>query len=138
MAVCQREDIVSLFDSLDKNSDDKVSMSELKEGIKNNFCPDITDDQVVAMFMGFDDDADKCISKEEFMEEMCDKVSRKVAFKQAFDGLDSDKNGSLSLEEVRPLLEQNGLDSDAIQSIFDQVDVNEDGKVSCEEFLKLL
>lgn len=138
MSEFQREDMIALFESMDQNSDGKVTIQELKQGIIANFCPDITDQEVAAMFVDFDDDGDKCISKAEFLEEMCDKVSRKVAFKQAFDAMDQDRNGSLSVNELKGILTNQGFDDETITEMFNQVDENHDGKISCEEFLKLV
>lgn len=39
------KDMIALFDSIDKNSDGSVSIKELKAGIREQYCPDITDQQ---------------------------------------------------------------------------------------------
>ena len=48
-----QEDMMALFDSFDKNDDGKVSIAELKAGIKDKFCPDITDGQACVSTLTF-------------------------------------------------------------------------------------
>ena len=47
------EDMIALFDSFDKNDDGNVSIKELKAGIKEKFCPDITDQQACVSTLKF-------------------------------------------------------------------------------------
>ena len=48
-----QKDMMALFDSFDKNDDGKVSIAELKAGIKEKFCPDITDGQACVSTLTF-------------------------------------------------------------------------------------
>lgn len=127
----------ALYDQYDKNGDGKVSVQELKRGIQSSFCADIDDQTVVSIFQGLDMDGDKYVTKEEFLDQMCSKIDRRVAFTNQFNQLDSDKNGYLSRDEVRSML-KDMYDDDQITEMFQQCDANNDGKVVLDEFLKLM
>ena len=133
-----QEDMMALFDSFDKNDDGKVSIAELKAGIKDKFCPDITDGQACAMFVDFDSDGNEHITREEFLDQMCDKVCRKVAFNKTFKEWDKDNSGALSFDEVKSILQQHNYDDEKIEGMYQTCDKDGDGKVTCEEFLKLM
>lgn len=127
----------ALYDQYDKNGDGKVSVQELKRGIQSSFCADIDDQTVVSIFQGLDMDGDKYVTKEEFLDQMCNRIDRRVAFTNKFNQLDSDKNGYLSRDEVRSML-KDIYDDDQITEMFQQCDANNDGKVVLDEFLKLM
>ncbi|VDI04569.1 uncharacterized protein LOC143067331 [Mytilus galloprovincialis] len=131
------EEMTALYDEYDKNGDGKVSVHELKAGIKAKFCADVDDKKVVAIFQGLDMDGDNCITKNEFLDQMCSKISRRVGFSKQFQQLDTDNSGYLTVQEVKPLL-QNDYDDGQIEQMFKDVDADSNGKVSCEEFLKLM
>lgn len=44
------EEMTALYDEYDKNGDGKVSVHELKAGIKAKFCADVDDKKVVVSF----------------------------------------------------------------------------------------
>lgn len=48
-----QEDMIALFDTFDKNGDGNVYLNELKAGIKEKFCPDITDQQAAVSTLKF-------------------------------------------------------------------------------------
>lgn len=47
------EDMTALYDEYDKNGDGKVSVHELKAGIKAKFCADVDDKKVVVSFLAY-------------------------------------------------------------------------------------
>ena len=104
------------FSRLDKNSDGKITVTELSGNDENR------DLKFNLMLKRLDANGDEAISKKEFVDYS---LSR-------FNSIDSDKDGVISVEERQ--LGREVMRAEAMQLHFQQADTNGDGVLSQEEF----
>ena len=104
------------FSRLDKNSDGKITVSELSGSDENR------DLKFNLMLKRLDTNGDEAVSKKEFVDYS---LSR-------FNSIDSDKDGVISIEERQ--LGHEVMRAEAMQLHFQEADTNGDGVLSQEEF----
>lgn len=136
------------FSSLDTNSDDGISLDELKSNAPGG----ASDARAEELFNSLDADGDGSITKEEkdnFDSEIKSRMAsvnfeaqliggRPPDAQSIISALDADDDGAVSLEEFSNSEATKNLESDTIEQLFASIDQDGDGLASEEEISSLL
>merc|ERR1711869_98550 len=123
------------FMSLDANGDGKLTINEMKEGIKKAGLKEIPPD-LQQIMQDVDADGSGVIDYTEFLAATLDKklyLQEDVCW-SAFRLFDKNGDGQISMDELKQVLNEGGNDiADAIgkdlQAIINEVDANGDGQI---------
>ena len=131
-------ELKSVFQTLDKDGDGKLTYNELKNAFITYFGKSISEIKLQEIMEDSDGNADGVISYEEFLRAGVtkEKLLEERNLKLAFDRFDTDKDGKLSKDEIKKVLYASNFDY--INDLLREIDMNNDGFVSYEEFKYLM
>jgi calcium-dependent protein kinase len=133
MTACEMKHVRKLFESFDKNGDGKLSLEEIREGIKDYSGSFQLDPEEI--MKECDLDKNGFVDYSEFLAAVSMKSLQvnKQKLKAAFDAIDSDGNGKITRSELRQALV--GMSNEKnVNDIIAQIDRNGDGEIDLEEF----
>ena len=130
------EKIKQLFQLLDKDRNDKISLKELKDHLRDELGIYVSGKDLKDLFrvMGTKDDGD--IDFEHFLAFVQQREERLI---EVFDALDSDGNGLISVEEIKEQLASLGMEKELYKAerMMSVADEDNSGYVDFEEFRKM-
>ncbi|XP_063934637.1 neo-calmodulin-like [Zophobas morio] len=136
------ETLRAAFNIFDKNGDNSIDLSELKDLIMVAD-PNVTEEEVEKMMAEVDEDNNGRLDFTEF----CDLMSRKLVdareediIREVFSIFDKDNDGFISPAELRHLMSCMGenLTDREIEDMINVADSNGDGLIDYKEFAVLL
>ncbi len=139
------KELRELFKALDKSSDGRLSLDELKEGYEKYFKDAACSEQEFqTMIDNLDSDKNGYIEYEEFLRATMkmDTVITDKNLELAFNFFDEDKSGKLEPDEIKKALgltaESDKKEAEVLKKLIDEIDTNKDGVVSLDEFKELM
>lgn len=131
------ENLKKNFQSIDKNGDGMLSLTELKEAV--NDTDGLPLSNVEEVFMTLDTDKNGKISYTEFIAASMEKniFLNEAKLKEAFKLFDIDNSGKISRDEIISLL-GGDKSSKELDKLFDKYDSNKDGEIDFEEFIHMM
>lgn len=129
----------ALFKEADKDGNG-LSIQELASLIRKVSLVDITDEEIIKIFLDLDDNCDRIISWEEFSDVFNKKDPKKIQeseLKAAFMEMDTDGSGKLTKAEIKAQFVKLGIkvSDDRLDQILAEADVDRDGSINYSEFL---
>lgn len=136
----EKNELLELFQSFDKNGDGVLSKEELIEGYKLSMDEDEAIKEVERIMSEIDIDKSGTIDYNEFLIAATNrqKVLNKEKLEQTFKMFDKDGNGSISLDEIRSIIGNSFTDQKILESIIKECDTNGDGEISMSEFKEMM
>jgi calcium-dependent protein kinase len=136
----EKNELLELFQSFDKNGDGVLTKEEIYEGYKSILGEVEATKEVDRIMSEMDLDKNGSIDYNEFVMAATNrqKVLNKEKLEATFKMFDKDGNGSISLEEIRSIIGNNFSDQKALESIINEVDSNGDGEISLSEFKEIM
>jgi calcium-dependent protein kinase len=135
------KELRSLFKSIDKSNDGRLTFQELKQGYKEYLNDPFLDAHIEEIFINMDNDGDNFIEYEEFIRasvNIKNNYSKKL-LAEAFAHYDADGSGKISSSELKCMLGGDKKEkSQVAKDLIMKIDENGDGEISFEEFLALL
>lgn len=126
----QKEDLLQLFNKMDKNGDQRLSRDELKSGFRESGIV-LSGDEFENLFMKLDTNKSGFITYTEYLTaavEASTLIDEK-ALEDAFKFLDKDNKKYLKKDTLKDAMGKNWLSELQIDQLFDEVDTNKDDKV---------
>ncbi|KAK7091647.1 uncharacterized protein [Littorina saxatilis] len=140
----QLKGIKASFSKIDKNSDGRISVTELMRA-QQALGANPTRKEVAKMIKEVDDNDSGFIELNEYIELMSEKVGmleyQKQQMKAAFHHVDKDGSGKLSRDELRQFLTSHygePLTEDEFNYVMGDMDQDGDGQIDIDEFCNLL
>lgn len=136
----EKNELLELFQSFDKNGDGVLSKEEIYEGYKATL-GELEAQREVERIMGeIDIDKSGTIDYNEFLIAATNRQSvlNKEKLEQTFKMFDKDGNGSISLDEIRSILGNSFTDQKSLEAIIKECDTNGDGEISMTEFKEMM
>jgi len=136
----EKNELLELFQSFDKNGDGVLSKEEIFEGYKATLGEIEAKKEVERIMTEIDIDRSGTIDYNEFLIAATNRQSvlNKEKLEQTFKMFDKDGNGSISLDEIRAILGNNFTDQKALEAIIKECDTNGDGEISMSEFKEMM
>ena len=139
----ERRDCQEIFNLIDTNNDQKVSIQELGKGLRGmGLNP--SEAEIQRLMDRFDSDKNKELSLQEFTElykqELKQSSFNEEDLKAQLHQMDKDKDGKIEAEELRELLVsgEEPLSSEEVDSLIAEFDKNKDGLIEIQEFLEVI
>jgi len=133
--------VESNFKKFDVNNDGKISIDELKNGLKSTGIK-MSDIDVDVIFTIADFDGDKEISLPEFEKLLgvAPSFGKVEDVKAAFYRFDANNDGSIDKAELKLMLTATGKSpsDQEVDMLFKKGDIDGDGKIDLQEFIKLM
>lgn len=126
----EKEDLVELFDKLDKDKNQQLSKSELREGLKTSGIT-LSDKEFDEIFRKIDSDASGHISYNEYLAGVVgiNILANEKLLEEAFNFMDKKKKGYLTKETLGDLLGTQWISKVQLDQVFKNIDTNKDNKV---------
>jgi calcium-dependent protein kinase len=136
----EKNELLELFQSFDKNNDGVLSEDEIYEGYKSILGEVDAKKEVERIMTEMDIDKNGFIDYNEFIMAATNrqKVLNKDKLEATFKMFDKDGNGSISLDEIRSIIGSNFTDQKSLEAIIKEVDINGDGEISLSEFKEIM
>ena len=139
----EKADMLSIFQSLDKDNSGTLSKAELMQGFEQLFGSEIEDveAEVTRIMQQVDSDRSGEIDYTEFAIATMNrqKMLSREHVEAAFRAFDLDGNGTISKDELRTMLGGNKHYSDEVwEGIVKEVDQNGDGVIDFREFMDMM
>jgi calcium-dependent protein kinase len=136
----EKNELLELFQSFDKNGDGVLSKEEIFEGYKLQMDEEDAKKEVDRIMSEIDIDKSGTIDYNEFLIAATNrqKVLNQDKLEQTFKMFDKDGNGSISLDEIRSILGNSFTDQKVLESIVKECDTNGDGEISMTEFKEMM
>ena len=132
------EPLRTIFNSLDKNRDGKLSCKEIKEGLKGH----VNENDLITIMKNIDTDKNGYVEYNEFLSAaMGEEISHyETRLESAFNLIDRDGNGKISVRELKSMLkgDVNKTEADFWINIIKEADKNGDGELDFEEFMAIM
>lgn len=131
------KDIKACFQAIDKNSDGKLSLEEMKNAIAAGGLKGL--DHIEEIFKSIDTDNSGHIEYTEFISACLEKsvYLNEAKLKDAFGLFDIDKSGKISKAEIVKVLGLSKV-TEEINKIVEKYDLNKDGEIDFAEFMNLM
>ena len=134
--------LTHIFQEMNKSGDGLLTKEELKNGYKQYFYDNLTDEEFDEIMNVIDQDKNGKISIEEFLRATIkyENLINENNLKEAFEFFDKDHNGYLTRDELKEVFdnENNSVKAKTIEDILKEIDLNNDGKISYEEFKAMM
>ncbi len=136
----EKNELLELFQSFDKNGDGVLSKEEIYDGYKAILGETEAKKEVERIMTDIDIDKSGTIDYNEFLIAATNRqaVLNKEKLEQTFSMFDKDGNGSISLDEIRAILGNSFTDKKALEAIINECDTNGDGEISMSEFKEMM
>lgn len=136
----EKNEMLEIFQSLDKNGDGVLSREEIFEGYKNTLGEVEAKKEVDRIMTEIDIDHNGTIDYNEFVMAATNrqKLLNKERLDATFKIFDKDGNGSISKDEIKALLCVKSEDKKIIDDIIKEVDSNGDEEISLSEFKEMM
>lgn len=136
----ERNELLDLFQSFDKNGDGILTKEEIFEGYKSILGEVEASREVERIMHDVDLDKSGTIDYNEFVLATTNrqKVLNKERLEATFKTFDKDGSGSISADEIRSMLGSSLTDKKALDAIIKEVDSNGDGEISLSEFKEMM
>ena len=137
----EKNELLLMFQSFDKNGDGVLSKEEIFEGFKQTMGEVEAAKEVDRIMNEIDIDKNGTIDYNEFVMAASNrqKMLNKEKLEGAFKIFDKDGNGSISADEIKSVLfGNNAADKKTIENIIKEVDSNGDGEISLNEFKEMM
>lgn len=136
----EKNELLELFQSFDKNGDGVLSKEEIYEGYKASMGEREAKIECERIMSEIDIDKSGTIDYNEFLIAATNRqcVLNKEKLEQTFKMFDKDGNGSISLDEIRSILGNSFTDQKALEAIIKECDTNGDGEISMSEFKEMM
>lgn len=136
----EKNELLELFQSFDKNGDGVLSREEIYEGYKAILGEEEAAKEADRIMNEIDMDKNGSIDYNEFIMAATNrsKVLNKDKLEATFKVFDKDGSGSISLDEIRSILGNNFTDQKALEAIVKECDTNGDGEISLSEFKDIM
>jgi calcium-dependent protein kinase len=137
----QRQQLLTVFKSMDKDFDGRLSYEEILNAYSQIYDEATAKSYVDHIFEVLDFNKSAELEFSEFMVANVDyaKSLNNKKLKQIFDIIDDDGSGSISPEELKKFLNLNDESQDSlVMEMISEVDKNNDGVVSYDEFLAMM
>ena len=136
----EKNELLELFQSFDKNGDGVLSKEEIFEGYKLQMDEEDALKEVERIMSEIDIDKSGTIDYNEFLIAATNrqKVLNQDKLEQTFKMFDKDGNGSISLDEIRSILGNSFTDQKVLESIVKECDTDGDGEISMSEFKEMM
>lgn len=136
----EKNELLDLFQSFDKNGDGVLSKEEIFEGYKSILGEVEASKEVERIMNEMDINKDGTIDYNEFVVAATNrqKILNKDKLEATFKTFDKDGNGSISIDEIRSIIGNNFTDQKALEAVVREVDTNGDGEISLNEFKELM
>ena len=137
------QDAAKLFSLFDENSDGRITLNELYDGMMAISGNAELSKEVVSIFNNLDTDQNNYIDFEEFLKASVDKriFLNDNIIKFAFNYFDKNKKGEILFEDIEEIFKDNVKSKEDLEVLRDnikEVDSNNDGKNSFEELWQLM
>ncbi len=136
----EKNEMLELFQSFDKNGDGVLSKEEIFEGYKASLGEIEARKECERIMSEIDIDKSGTIDYNEFLIAATNRqyVLNKEKLEQTFKMFDKDGNGSISMDEIRSILGNSFTDQKALEAIIKECDTNGDGEISMSEFKEMM
>lgn len=136
----EKNELMELFESFDKNGDGVLSKEEIYEGYRQTMDEKEAKAEVDRIMSEIDIDKSGTIDYNEFLMAATSrqKVLNDQKLEQTFKMFDKDGNGSISLDEIRSIIGNSFTDQKVLESIVKECDTNGDGEISMSEFKEMM
>ncbi len=136
----EKNELLELFQSFDKNGDGVLSKEEIFEGYRSILGEIEARNEVERIMSEIDIDKSGTIDYNEFLISATNRQSvlNKEKLEQTFKMFDKDGNGSISLDEIRSVLGNGFTDKKSLEQIIKECDTNGDGEISMSEFKEMM
>ncbi len=126
-----------LFNLMDKNSNGKITLRELKK-LRSDFDIDIEEDQLEKAFHNVDSNKTGFMLYEEYLASALTKkeIINEQVILTFFDHFDRDDSGYITLSEFKEIFTK--VDTSLLERILNNIDDNNNGKITINEFRKAL
>jgi len=131
------KNIRDLFNILDLDKDGRLTIEEIKKGVKDVKFLVITEAEMQRIIDLIDIDGNGYIEYQEFIAATYDKKKILTEFnlRKAFDMFDKDKNGKISSDELKTVLGVGNEENEVVwMKIIREIDLDGDGEICFEEF----
>ena len=136
----EKNELLEMFQSFDKNGDGVLSKEEIFEGYKQTMDEEEARIEVERIMNEIDIDKSGTIDYNEFLIAATNrqKVLNQEKLEQTFKMFDKDGNGSISMDEIRSILGNSFTDPKVLEGIIKECDTNGDGEISMSEFKDMM
>lgn len=136
----EKNDLLELFQSFDKNGDGVLTKEEIFEGYKSILGEIEASKEVERIMSEIDLDKSGTIDYNEFVIATTNKQAliNKERLEATFKIFDKDGSGSISADEIKSILGSGISDKKVLEAIIKEVDTNGDGEISLNEFKDMM
>ncbi|CAK83286.1 unnamed protein product (macronuclear) [Paramecium tetraurelia] len=134
----EKEELITLFKSIDKNGDGLLSKEELLAVYSQQYDPLKAQQMVEEVFEKVDINKTGAVDFTAFVSAACqqEKMLNKIKLEQTFKIFDINGDGQISKDELQEIM--GGIDDQLWQEILQTCDGNGDGEIQFEEFITYL
>ncbi|CAD8146337.1 unnamed protein product [Paramecium pentaurelia] len=134
----EKEELIALFKSIDKNGDGLLSKEELLAVYSQQYDPLKAQQMVEEVFEKVDINKTGAVDFTAFVSAACqqEKMLNKIKLEQTFKIFDINGDGQISKDELQEIM--GGIDDQLWQEILQTCDGNGDGEIQFEEFITYL
>ncbi len=136
----EKNEMIEMFQSLDKNGDGVLTKEEIYDGYKEALGDMEAKKEVDRIFAEVDIDGSGTIDYNEFVMAATNrqKLLNKEKLEATFKVFDKDGSGSISADEIRAVLCAKNDNKKAIDDLIKEIDQNGDGEISLSEFKEMM
>ena len=136
----EKNEMLEMFQSLDKNGDGVLSKEEIYEGYKESLGEVEARKEVERIMSEVDIDNSGSIDYNEFVMAATNrqKMLNKEKLEATFNMFDKDGSGTISADEIKAVLCSRNENKKAVEDLIKEVDQNGDGEISLSEFKEMM
>ncbi len=136
----EKNEMIEMFQSLDKNGDGVLTKEEIFEGYKETLGEVEAKKEVDRIFSEVDIDGNGTIDYNEFVMAATNrqKLLNKEKLEATFKAFDKDGSGTISADEIKSILCAKTENKKVVEDLIKEVDQNGDGEISLSEFKEMM